>query len=126
MCNYINILVNKKYLSGKRCLAQSRRTEYERMVQCLATLRRRLDENLELRLDLFLADVVGQLLRADGAIDGLFLAHDRCRDQPLVRQLVGGIHCGRTAPCNARRIRSSVVPPEPLRGLSICVTSAGL
>ena len=58
----------------ERGLAEARRAEDQRVVERLAALHRRLHEDLELRLDLLLADVVGEPLRADGAIDGLFFA----------------------------------------------------
>ena len=58
---------------GERGLAQSGRPEDQRVIQRLAALDRGLHEDLELRLDLLLADVVREPLRADGAIDGLFL-----------------------------------------------------
>ncbi len=75
---------------GERGLAQSRRTEDQRVIQRLAALDRRLHENLHLRLDLLLADIVGQPLRPDGAIDGLlFLRRPpaaRCDRCPLFRK----------------------------------------
>ena len=68
---------------GKRGLAESGWAEDQRMIQRLATPDCRLHEDLELRLDLLLADIVGELLRPDRPIDGLFLARGRRRDQPL-------------------------------------------
>ena len=84
-----------------------------------------LHEDLELHLDLFLADVFAETLRPYGAVDGLVLARRRRGDQSVGSAFHGG-HCGRTAACSARRIRSSVEPPWPAKGFSICVTSAGL
>ena len=62
---------------GQRGLAESRRAEDQRVIQRLTALHRRLHEDLQLRLDLLLADIVGQLLRPDGAIDGLFFLRGR-------------------------------------------------
>ncbi len=57
---------------GERGLAEAGRSEDERVIERLAAHHRGLHEDLELRLDLLLADVVGEPLRPDGAIDRLF------------------------------------------------------
>ena len=109
----------------ERGLAEARRPEDQRVIQRLAALDRGLHEDLQLRLDLLLADIVGEPLRADGAIDGLFFLRARG-----LHDAIGGhsldAHCGRTAPCSARRISSSVTAAGSGEGLEHRVTSAGL
>ncbi len=108
----------------ERGLAQSRRSENERVIQRFTALDRGLHENLHLRLDLLLPDIVGEPFWPDGAIDGLLFLRGRSLHDAIGCHSFGRSH--RTAPCKARRIRSSVLPPEPAKGFSICVTSAGL
>ena len=86
---------------GERGLAEAGRPEDQRVIQRLAAHHRRLHEDLELRLDLLLADVVREPLRADGAIDGLFFGgtcglHDALGNR-LLRSVIAG------APCPAAR-----------------------
>jgi hypothetical protein len=110
----------------ERGLAQTGRTEDERMVERLAAHDRGLHEDLELRLDLLLPHVVREPLGANGAINRFFFDRTAGLHDSLWNRLVAGGHCGRTVPWRARRMRSSVEPPCPVKGLSICVTSAGL
>ncbi len=78
------------------------------MIERFAAHDRGLHEDFELRLDLLLADVVREPLRADGAIDGLFFGGTGGLDDALGNHVFRSGHCGRTVPCSARRIRSSV------------------
>ena len=55
----------------ERGLAEARRAEDQHVIERLAALARGLDEDLQLRLDRRLADVVGELLRAHGAVERL-------------------------------------------------------
>ena len=54
-------------------LAQPRRPEDQHVIERLAALASRADEDLQLRLDLLLADVILEAPRTDGALDGLLL-----------------------------------------------------
>ena len=58
---------------AQRRLAQPRRAEQQHMVQRLGALLGRADEDLQLLARLGLAHVVGQALRAQRALDGLFV-----------------------------------------------------
>src|SRR5687768_840594 len=109
----------------ERRLAETRRSEDERMIERFAALHRGLHVDLELRLDLLLANIVREPLRPDGAIDRLLFDYGGGLHDAFWNQLVRR-HCGRTAPCSARRMRSSVDAAWPAKGLSIWVTSAGL
>ena len=82
---------------GERGLAEARRAEDQRVVERFAALDRGLHEYFELRLDLFLADVVREPLRADGAIDGLFFRGTRGLHDAFGNQAFRA-HCGRTVP----------------------------
>ncbi|KAF1056725.1 MAG: hypothetical protein GAK34_00134 [Delftia tsuruhatensis] len=75
----------------QRGLAQARRAEQQHMVQRLAALSGRADEDLQLLARLGLAHVLLQQLGAQGALHGLFPARDRrCRNHArLFRCLVG-------------------------------------
>ena len=111
---------------GERGLAEAGRSEDERVIERLTAHDRGLHEDLELRLDLFLADIVDEPLRADGAVDRLLFGSGHGLHDAIGGDFFRIGHCGRTVPCNARRMRSSVDPAWPAKGLSICVTSAGL
>ena len=63
----------------ERGLAEARRAEDQHVVERLAPVARGLDEDLHLRLDRRLADVVGELLRAHGAIERCLVALRACR-----------------------------------------------
>ena len=58
----------------QRRLAETRRPEDQHVIERLAARARRADEDLQLRLDRRLADVLREAARADGPLDGLFLA----------------------------------------------------
>ena len=109
----------------ERGLAETRRSEDERVIQRLAALDRRLHEDLHLRLDLLLSDVVGELLRPDGAIDGLLFLRGRGLHDAIRRHAFGGVMRA-PRPASARRISSSVVPPEPAKGFSMLRDLGGL
>ena len=111
---------------GERGLAEAGRAEDQRVIQRLAALDRRLHEDLHLRLDLFLADVVGEPLRADGAIDGLLFARSRGLHDAIVAHSFGRFIAAAPRPAarGGSGLRWSLA--DPANGLSICVTSAGL
>ena len=52
---------------------QTRRAEQQHVIERLFALARRLDENRKLAADFFLADVLGQLLGPQRALERLFL-----------------------------------------------------
>jgi hypothetical protein len=58
----------------ERGLAEARRPEDQHVIERLAAIARRLDEDIHLRLDVGLADVVGERLRAHRAIDDFVVA----------------------------------------------------
>ena len=104
----------------KRGLAEPGRAEDQHVVQRLAPVARGLDEDLHLRLDRSLADVVGELLRTHGAVERRLVALRACRyDAVLLDHFAA-------AACNALRINSSVVWTEASTPFSSRVTSAGL
>jgi hypothetical protein len=104
----------------KRGLAQAGRAEDEYVVQRFAAIARSLDEDLHLRLDRGLADVIRELLRAHGAVEHGLIALRACRyDAVLLDHFA-------TAACNARRISSSVVCTDASTPFNSRVTSAGL
>ena len=61
----------------QRGLAQPRRAEQQHMVERLAPMARGLDEDFELTADLLLADVFGELLGAQRALERLVLQAQR-------------------------------------------------
>jgi hypothetical protein len=89
----------------QRRLAQARRSEDQHVIERLGAHARGIDEDRQLRLDLLLADVVGQRARTNRLIDGLLGAARSGAHQPL---LLLRAHA-RSALCSARRISSSVL-----------------
>ena len=57
----------------ERRLAEARRAEQQRVIERLAALPRGRDEDLHLRLDARLADVLGEPARPHGAVERLVL-----------------------------------------------------
>ena len=92
----------------ERGLAEARRAEDQHVVERLAPVARRLDEDLHLRLDRRLADVVGELLRAHGAVERRFVALRACRyDAVLLRSSSlppPATRCGSVLQCLHRRV----------------------
>ena len=104
----------------ERGLAETRRAEDQHVIERLASVARGLDEDLHLRLDGRLADVVRKLLRAHGAVERGFVALCVCRyDAVLLDHFTA-------AACNALRISSSVVCTDASTAFNRRVTSAGL
>ena len=68
----------------ERRLAEAGRSEDQDVIQRLAAIARRLDENAHLRFYLGLADVLGQRSRAYGTIDDLVVAPARSRDDAIL------------------------------------------
>ena len=68
----------------QRGLAESRRPEDQHVIQRLAAHARRLNEDLHLRLDVRLPDVIGEGLGPHRAIDDLVLAPAGAGDDPIL------------------------------------------
>src|SRR5581483_2224764 len=69
---------------GERGLAEPRRAEEQHVVERLGPRARRLDEDLELLAHLLLADVVGELRRAQRALELLLLGgYGLCRREAI-------------------------------------------
>src|SRR6185295_7820970 len=114
----------------ERGLAEPRRAEQQRVVERFAALTRRRDEDLELRLDPRLTDVLREPPRTYGAIERfVVVARERRYDAAFV-DAVRFVH--RSAPrsrCTRRsasRIISSVLRRTASRSFSMRTTSAGL
>ena len=98
---------------GERGLAEARRSEDEDMVQRLAARARRVDEDAELFFDGALADIVGEALGADRAVERFLLASAGGADDAIARGRTAHAPPARAADCSARRMRSSVLGPAP-------------
>ena len=105
----------------ERGLAEARRAEDQHVIERLAPVARGLDEDLHLRLDRGLADVVGELLRAHGAIERSLVALRACRNDAVLLD-----HVRLRRRLQRLRIISSVVCTEASTAFSSRVTSAGL
>lgn len=74
----------------QRRLAEPRRTEQQDVIQRLAASASRSDEDLHLAVHGGLTDVIGQLTRAQGAVDRLLAALRRGCHQPIALNGHGG------------------------------------
>ena len=105
----------------QRRLAEARRPENQHVIQRFAAVARRSDEDLHLRLDGALPDVVGQHPRPDRAFYRFVFAGALRPNDAFFAQASPSPRA-----CSARRIRSSVEPSPPSAALSRRATSAGL
>ena len=109
----------------QRGLAEPRWTEDQNVVQCLAALPRRLDENRHLILYVRLSDIVGEAFRAHGAIDHLIVAAAGACNDPILFDTHGLLQA-LTADLRARRMISVVESPGSSADFNKRVTSGGL
>lgn len=79
---------------GQGGLAQARRAEQQDVIQRLAALARRRDEDLQLLARALLPHVLLQGLGPQGALDGLFVGRDRRRCHQAVGIGAGGERIG--------------------------------
>ena len=115
----------------ERRLAEPRRAEQQRVIERLAPLARGRDEDLELRLDARLADVLAEPARAHGAVERLVvLRGDRRDDVAAFLDVDHFAHRSATrSRCtrfSASRIISSVLKRTLSRSFSMRTTSPGL
>ncbi len=92
----------------QRCLAESRRTVEQQVIEPFSASERRLDADVQVVFDFFLADIVGEVLRPQRGVEPLVLELFLAGDQPLVRFVVH----------RARRCRCCHLHPLPDR---VCV-----
>jgi hypothetical protein len=84
---------------GERGLTQSRRPEYQDVIECFAALSCGLNEDLHLVLDVGLANVVGERLGAHGTVRDLVVtAAGPCNDAILLDSHTLRLDCGLQGP----------------------------
>ena len=112
-------------------LPKTGRAEQQRVIERLAPLPRRSDEDLDLRFHARLADVLRKPPRAHGAIERfVLLGGERRYDAASLLDVERFAHrsppVSRCTRFSASRIISSVLKRPPSRSFSIRITSPGL